>query len=368
MVAWIILLVIASANMIESLGASSTTTSSSSSSLPRMGLGMAALGRPGYITLHRNDVLGSAQDRSVDAMRHQAFCVMDQLWELCRTHNTSNDTATTRPWLDCARSYGLSEQFVGDYLRNRGIAPANVYVSSKWGYTYVADWNVTLEPGALHEIKDHSIGNFLKQLQETRSHLGDYVQLYQIHSATFASGVLTDASVHRALANARNQYGWKLGLSVSGIDQDAIIRAALAIRVPDDTSDCRLFDSVQCTFNLLESKPADALREAHQAGLDIIIKEALANGRALHHTRIQAYAAQLGCTPDQLALAAVLAQDFAPRVLSGAVTPEQLASNWHAQTIAVQLKDNPALLAEMMQACRMPSEEYWQERSNLAWN
>ena len=32
-----------------------------------------------------------------------------------------------------------------------------MYVSSKWGYTYVADWKVELEEGAPHEVKDHSL-------------------------------------------------------------------------------------------------------------------------------------------------------------------------------------------------------------------
>ena len=111
--------------------------------LPRLGLGMAALGRPGYINLNRESILG--QNRPVELMQKQANEVMDKLFSL-----------TDSPWLDCARSYGLSEKFVGEYLRGRKIAPDACYVSSKWGYTYVADWNVKLEDGKPHEVKDHS--------------------------------------------------------------------------------------------------------------------------------------------------------------------------------------------------------------------
>ena len=75
--------------------AASTTTSSrsalSSLQLPRLGLGMAALGRPGYINLgHSSDIA----DRSVEAMRKAAHDTLDAAYE-----------AGIR-YIDCARSYG----------------------------------------------------------------------------------------------------------------------------------------------------------------------------------------------------------------------------------------------------------------------
>ena len=94
---------------------------------------------------------------------------MDELFRLCRELNDVDDDDDYDgdgriverrkfvPWLDCARSYGLSEEFVGDYLRLNRIMPEDVYVSSKWGYTYVADWRVELGDGEPHEIKDHSL-------------------------------------------------------------------------------------------------------------------------------------------------------------------------------------------------------------------
>lgn len=325
--------------------------------LPRMGLGMAALGRPGYINLDRASIFGS-NARSIETMQSAANRVMDTLFE-----------ASEYPWLDCARSYGLSEKFVGEYLRAHKVSPGSVYVSSKWGYTYVADWKVSLEsPDAKHEIKDHSTESFLKQVQESNEHLGEYIDLYQIHSATFDSGILDDTRAHDALAACRKERGWKLGLSVSGPDQDEIIRAARKISAQRDEDGKLLFDSVQCTFNLLEQKPRAALQEAAKAGMDIIIKEGLANGRALRHPAVKQYAEQLECEADALALGFVLAQDFAPRVLSGAVTSEQLLSNLKAMDVAEKLKHNPKLLAEIGEACAVKSEDYWTERAALAWN
>lgn len=342
-----------------------------SNNLPRFGLGLAALGRPGYINLNRDAVFGAAgtEGRQLDGMQKRADEVMDALVAECskRRADAGGDGLTT--WFDCARSYGLSERFVGEFLRKRNVRPGDVYVSSKWGYTYVADWNVALEPGAPHEVKDHSVDNFLKQLKETEEELGEYVNLYQVHSATFESGILTDGRAHEALAQCRKEKGWSIGLSVSGTVQDEIIRTAMKIKTADGG---RLFDSVQCTFNVLEQRAGPALLEAHESGMDIIIKEGMANGRALKSDVILRVAESMGCNPDSLALAAILAQPFQPRVLSGAVTPEQLASNLEALDLSKKLTAEEGrertTLDEIMEGCRMESDQYWAERGALAWN
>jgi aryl-alcohol dehydrogenase-like predicted oxidoreductase len=88
-----------------------------------MGLGMAALGRPGYITLNRSAIFGP-DERSVEKMQQASNNMLDALF-----------TLTEKPWIDCARSYGLSEKFVGEYLRANKVDPTSVFVSSKWGYS-----------------------------------------------------------------------------------------------------------------------------------------------------------------------------------------------------------------------------------------
>ena len=223
---------------------------------------------------------------------------------------------------------------------------------------------MSLDAGAKHAIKDHSTENFLKQVEETNSFLGEYLDLYQIHSATFDSGILTDTRAHKALAECRKGRGWAIGLSVSGPDQDAIVREAMKIKVDGES----LFDSVQCTFNVMEQKPGPALKEAADAGMDIIIKEGMANGRVFQSQKLSNYAKELSCEVDQLALAFILAQDFHPRVLSGAVTAEQLASNWRALEVADSLLSNPSLLEQISADCAVGSEAYWDERTALAWN
>mmetsp|Transcript_2335 Transcript_2335/g.4473 ORF Transcript_2335/g.4473 Transcript_2335/m.4473 type:complete len:140 (-) Transcript_2335:804-1223(-) len=135
----------------------------------KIGLGMAALGRPGYINLQRNTHLTS---RTIEGMQQQANAVIDELFQQCLEINKStpaeSDGGKIVPWLDCARSYGLSEKFVGEYLRENNVRPEDVYVSSKWGYTYVADWKVELGEREPHEVKDHS----LEVSRQTRGIIG----------------------------------------------------------------------------------------------------------------------------------------------------------------------------------------------------
>jgi aryl-alcohol dehydrogenase-like predicted oxidoreductase len=167
-----------------------------------IGLGLAALGRPGYLNLGHGDDLGS--DRSVAALELRAHAVLDAAYD-----------AGVR-YFDAARSYGRAEAFLASWLRRRELAPGEVTVGSKWGYTYTADWQVRADPP---EVKDLSVDTFRRQLVETRELLGDHLSLYQIHSATLGSGVLDDPVVLAALAELRAGRV-SVGLTTSGQEQD----------------------------------------------------------------------------------------------------------------------------------------------------
>src|SRR5829696_4185840 len=142
-----------------------------------LGLGLAALGRPGYINLGHADDLG--RDYDVAAMQSRAHAVLDAAWQ-----------AGVR-YFDAARSYGRAEEFLGTWLRTRQIPPEAVSVGSKWGYAYTAEWQVH---ATAHEIKQHSLAQLRRQWPETSTNLGGYLRLYQIHSATLESGVLDDSA------------------------------------------------------------------------------------------------------------------------------------------------------------------------------
>ena len=316
-----------------------------------LGLGLAALGRPGYINLgHAADL---AHDYDVAAMEARAHAALDAAW------------AAGVRYFDAARSYGRAEEFLGHWLAARQIPPRAVTIGSKWGYVYTADWQVAAQK---HEVKDHSLAVLRRQYAESRALLGGQLSLYQIHSATPESGVLDDGAVLGELARLKAD-GIRVGLSLSGPRQGDTLRQALAIAIDG----VRLFDCVQATWNLLERSASPALAEAHAAGMGVVIKEALANGRltarneepdfAPRRRILEAEAARLGTTTDALALAVALTQPWADVVLSGAVTHEQLASNLGALAVALDeaVKGHLRTLEE-------PAADYWSRRGQLAWN
>lgn len=227
-----------------------------------IGLGLAALGRPGYINLGHAQDLG--EDIAVTAMESHAHDVLDAAW------------AAGVRYFDAARSYGRAEAFLGSWLTARGLSPADVSVGSKWGYTYTANWQIEAEK---HEVKEHSLPVLQRQIGESRALLGDFLDLYQIHSATLDSGVLQNEAVLAELARLKAA-GLKIGLSLSGERQAETLYRALDVVVANGRL---LFDAVQATWNLLEPSAGAALHAAHAAGLGIIVKEALANGLSLIH-------------------------------------------------------------------------------------
>jgi aryl-alcohol dehydrogenase-like predicted oxidoreductase len=295
-----------------------------------LGLGLAALGRPGYLTLGHGGDLDF--ERSPRAMELRCRQVCDAAWE------------GGLRWFDAARSYGLAEQFLAGWLTDRQIPGTSVSVSSKWGYTYTAGWRVDADPP---EVKDHSAAALRRQWPETEALLGPWLSLYQVHSATHESGVLEDENVHRALV----ELGVPVGVTLSGPRQAETLRRALEITVDG----VPVWSAVQATWNVLEPSVGPALADAKAAGWTVIVKEALANGRLASSAP-----PELGANPDTVAIAAALLQPWADVVLSGAATVAQLRSNLAGAELTHLDLDRFTHLA-------VDPDAYWRDRAALPW-
>ncbi|MET0190727.1 MAG: aldo/keto reductase [Pseudonocardia sediminis] len=318
------------------------------SDLSRLGLGLAAVARPAYITSGRAADLGDA--RGVEQLRDRTRELLDAAY------------AHGLRYLDVARSYGRGEEFLAGWLADHPEV-SDVEIGSKWGYRYVGDWRVDAD---VHETKDHSLAAFTEQSAQSLDLLGDRLGIYHVHSATLETGVLDDAAVHRAMAGLRER-GIRLGISTSGPRQPEAIRRALDVRVDGEP----LFTSFQSTWNVLEPSAGPALAEAADSGARVIVKEAFANGRLApggeDGTAAARAAAELArrldVPLDRLAVAAALTRPWAGHVLLGPVDTAQLASNVAAVDVVL-----PDGIDDELDALAEPAQQYWATRSGRPWS
>ncbi len=310
--------------------------------MAQIGLGMAALGRPEYINIRMHPVA----DSSVDAFKLNSFEVLDAAY------------ASGVRFFDTAPSYGKGESFLKEWhsLRNHNDA----LLSSKWGYTYVAGWNLGYK-GA-HEIKEHSIDKLHEQWAYSKTLL-PHLKVYQIHSATFESGVLVNEAVLDALYDLKRSTGVKIGLTVSGVSQKEILKAAFSIQKNGEL----LFDSYQLTFNIFEQSVVAILTEIKAAGKFVIVKEGLANGRVFLENSasatLQSLADKYKVGIDAIALRYCMDAIDSDIVLSGAFSKEQLLQNLKANEFSLT-SDEVVVLSKYA----MSEQKYWSQRTDLSWH
>src|ERR1700730_17545229 len=191
----------------------------------RIGLGLAALGRPAYITSGREEDL---PDRSVAGLRTRTFSMLNAAY------------AAGVRYVDAARSYGRAEEFLAGWLAERGHA--DVIAGSKWGYRYTGVWRLD---AAQQEVKENWLGLFPTPLAQSGALLGDRLTLYQVHSLTLDSGLFTDAELLAALSRLGAGGGIN-GLRPRGRNQAEPIRRALSVTVDGQ----QLFTAAEVTWNL----------------------------------------------------------------------------------------------------------------------
>jgi len=314
----------------------------------RLGLGLAAIGRPEYINIREHP----DEDKAESSYRQRAISLLEFAYQ-----KGIRD-------FDTAASYGKGEQFLKDWYHEKRYP--DVRLSSKWGYTYKANWEIGYK--GPHEVKEHSLDK-LREQWSNAAELLPGLKTYQIHSATFESGVLNNKEVLDELHRIKRTTGTQIGVSVSGANQKDVISAAAKIKVGGKD----LFDSFQVTYNILDTSTHKVLRGLHEKGKTVIVKEALANGRLLRNKNYPRYeplykmlddlASVHGVGTDTIALRFVMDNLKPSVILSGAITKLQLGSNLKALSIKLSPKEIASLKKFHIEA-----EAYWLERKQLSWN
>lgn len=313
-----------------------------------LGLGTAAIGRPEYINI---DNKSAGPISSIEAFRQNGIAVLDAAY---------NQGVR---YYDTAPGYGLAEKMIIDWVIQK--EDPTIEVATKWGYTYVADF----VPNATeHEVKEHSLAKLNEQWEASKALL-PFLTTYQIHSATFESGVLDNESVLNRLAALKGETGMLIGITTTGSNQAQVLRKALSTKV----NGIELFDAFQVTYNIFDQSLAGAAQELSLAGKRLIIKEALANGRIFSNKDYPHYAkayTMLGQLAQKYkvgvdAIALRFCMDSIPTyaVLSGASNQQHLSGN--LRTNDISLNDDEV---EQLKSLAVNPADYWEERKKLSWH
>ena len=314
----------------------------------KIGLGLAAIGRPEYINVRQ--VVD--RDKSTEYYKENAFMMLDFAYDHGIRH------------FDTAPSYGKGEQFLLEWYKQNPYK--DLKFSTKWGYTYVANWDLGYNKP--HEIKEHSRKKLLEQWSVSKDFL-PALKVYQIHSATFESAVLDNSDVLQELYEIKNKTGLKIGISTSGVRQTELLEYASKIEINKEL----LFESFQVTYNVLETSTHSILKNLINAGRVVIVKEALANGRVFrnadykHYDGLYSYLEHLSdkyqVSADAIALRFVIDHLKPELVLSGASDTNQLSENLKAMKFTLENEELISLIGYTVD-----SDFYWNERKKLQWN
>ncbi|MFI1773160.1 aldo/keto reductase [Thalassobellus citreus] len=314
----------------------------------QIGLGLAALGRPEYINIRTNNSI----DKSEEAFKNNTFSVLDEAYKLGVRY------------FDTAPSYGKGEAFLQEW--NNTNNHTDVVLGTKWGYTYKANWELGYT--GKHEVKEHSLEKLMEQWQVSKDMLPK-LKYYQVHSATFESGLLENRDVLNQLYKLKKETGLQIGITTSGENQKDVLEAALKIEVVGES----LFDSFQVTYNVFEQSTCSVLNKIIKSGKTVIIKEALANGRVFENEKFLNYQKAYKIIKqlsekykvgfDALALRFVIDNLKPAYVLSGASNKIQLEENLKALSFSFTEEE-----LEILKTLKVSSENYWEERSKMNWN
>ncbi len=315
--------------------------------LKNIGLGTAAIGRPVYINIKQEASAGF----DLAAFRQKGIDMLDDAYD------------RGIRYFDTAPGYGMAEQMLVDWAMEKN--DASIEVATKWGYTYVANF----DPKATqHEVKEHSLKKLNEQWEASKILL-PLLTTYQVHSATFETGVLENNAILNRLAELKRSHGLYMGITTTGANQAEVIKKALDTAVDGKP----LFNTFQVTYNVFDQSIGPIAAEVVGQNKRLVIKEALANGRVFPNQDYPHYSAayqllnrlaqkyEVGID----AIAMRFCMDSIPIsiVLSGAANGQHLSSNAKSDGFELDASEVAAL-----KELAVRPQQYWDERKKLSWN
>ena len=314
----------------------------------KLAFGTAAIGRPMYINIKEDTV---RTEDSLEAFRQKGLAVLDAAYN------------SGIRYFDTAPGYGTAEQMLMDWVIDKN--DAYIEIASKWGYTYVADFDVN---ATVHELKEHSLGKLNEQWTKSKVLL-PLLTSYQIHSATFETGVLENEKILRRMAELKQEHNLMLGLTTTGANQLEVVNRALDVEVDG----LELFSLFQVTYNIFDQSIASVASEITRRNKRLVIKEALANARALPNDSYPNYASaykllrqlekKYNVGADAIALRFCIDSIPVYKVLSGASNILHLIANMEVSKFKLEEAD-----IEALKDLAVSPSHYWLERQKLNWN
>jgi aryl-alcohol dehydrogenase-like predicted oxidoreductase len=312
-----------------------------------LGLGTAAIGRPHYINIRQEQIL----EFSLDAFREKGRMLLEEAYR------------KGIRYFDTAPGYGMAEQLLIDWVTDKN--DSSIEVASKWGYTYVANFDSN---ATQHEVKEHSLEKLNEQWKKSKVLLPN-LRIYQIHSATFETGVIENERILNRLAELKSEYNLIIGITTTGANQKEVLTKAIDIEVDSES----LFDLFQVTYNIFDQSLATVAEEIAKRNKRLVIKEAMANGRVFPNKNYPQYHKaynKLNELKEKYnvgidAIALRFCMDSIPvfKVLSGAANEQHLLDNLKIKDFRLEEED----IMQLKEQVILP-ECYWDERKQLNWN
>ncbi len=313
----------------------------------QIGMGTAAIGRPEYINIRQ----GNKPPFTIESFRASGLEMLDEAY-----HQGIR-------YFDTAPGYGMAEQLLLDWITER--AYSDVEVATKWGYTYVANFD---PQATVHEVKEHSLKKLNAQWAQSQK-LRPSLSTYQIHSATFESGILQNTAALNRLGELKQEFGLRIGITTTGANQEEVLKTAMNIAYEKEL----LFDVYQVTYNVLDQSLAEVVQQLNSQNKRVVIKEAMANGRVFSNANFPHYENLYHLMPqlaekysvgiDAIAIRFCLDSIHPFMVLSGASQKHHMIANLQASNFQLTLEE----LDQLRNLSVSPSS-YWQERQTLGWN